>query len=236
MSSEFDELLFLISTDCLANELFSGALPRDVAAIQKSARDALRNIVAGGDNYYRYADLSPARVLETQRAFIAEVQALQGSFGILQKIDLLHDAMRGITDEISTACTAVGCAAVRMYWLDTEHLKNPIADQLMDLIAMIEPLGVAGTQSIYLEDIWLNSPSCWDQQAMSLREGIAPYSAFQAVTYFSKQFSFLTTWKKALGEAQFSILRDFIQAEAHAMLDLYTPAAAREIDRVMLAI
>lgn len=237
MSNEFDQLLFLISTDCLANELFSGVPQRDVAALQKAARHALRDIVAGGNSYYLYADLSPARVLKTQRAFIAEAQALQGSLGILHKIGLLHDAMRGVTVEISTACTAVGCAAVRMYWLDTDHLKIPIPDQLVDLIAMIEPLGVVGTfQGMDLEGVWLNSLSCWDQQAMTLLEGIAPYDAFQAVTYFSEQFCFLTTWKKALGEARFSILKDFIQAEAHATLDLHTPAAAREIDRVMLAI
>lgn len=239
MAAHFDKILFLISTDCFIDQLFGDFAPQDVEKVKKAAREAVPEMVDGGDNYFMCADYSPERVEKTKKAFFAKLRAHQVGNGIQQKIHLFYETLLGITDQLRTASYAIGSVAARLYWLNTDRFKTPITDELLDLIALVEPLGLdRESDGFEWEDIWLNSPSKWDQFVMSLMDGVdeVPYLTFKDVTRFSSKFNFLSAWKKHLGEDRFSLIRQYILTEAHAELDPINPDAAREIDRIMSAI
>lgn len=239
MAAIFDDVLFLIGTDCFTNELFGEFSSIDIEKVKQAARDTVPEMVHGGDNYYMCADFTPERVQKTQRDFFAKLQTQQVGPGIQEKIYLFYETLVGISDQLSSACHAIASVSARLYWLDTDRFKTPITEELLDLIAMVEPLGLARESHGYeWEDIWLNSPSAWDQYVMSLMDGIkeVPYLKFKKITKFSSQFDFLSVWKKHLGEEHFICIKNFILAEAHAELDQINPTAAGEIDRIMSVI
>lgn len=239
MIALFDDIIFLISTDCFTDQLFGEFPPQDVEKVKQAARDAVPEMVDGGDNYFMCADFSPARIQKTQRDFFAKLQAQQVGIGIQQKIHLFHESLLGITDQLRAASHVIGCVAADLYWLNTDRFKTPITDELIDLIALVEPLGLyRESHGFEWKDIWLNSPSTWDQFVMSLMDGIdeVPYLKFKDITRFSSQFDFLCAWKKHLGEDRFSVIRHYILTEAHAELGSIKPDVAKEIDRIMSAI
>jgi hypothetical protein len=239
MTAHFDKILFLIGTDCFVDQLFGEFPVQDVEKVKQAARDAVPEMVHGGDNYFMCADFSPVRIQKTQRDFFAKLQTQQVGAGIQQKIHLFYEALQGITDQLRTASHVIASVAARLYWLETDRFKTPITDELLGLIAMVEPLGLdRESHGFEWEDTWLNSPSKWDQFVMSLMDGIdeVPYLTFADITKFSSQFDFLWAWKRHLGEDRFSLIRHYILTEAHAELDSINPDAAKEIDRIMSAI
>jgi len=236
VAAHFDKILFLISTDCFTDQLFGEFSPQDVESVKQAARDAVPDMVRGGDNYFMCADFSPERVEKTRLDFFANLLAQQVGVPIQRKIGLFHEALQGITDQLRTASNVIGSVAARLYWLDIDHFKTPITDELVDLIAMVAPLGLdRESHGFEWEDIWLSSPSEWDRFLMSLMDGIdeVPYLTFVDVMKFSSRLDFLYAWKKYLGEPRFSGIRHYIQAEAHAELDAINPVAAKEIDQIM---
>lgn len=239
MAANFDKIIFLISTDCFTDKLFGEFSSQDVEKVKRVAREAVPEMVRGGDNYFMCADFSPARVEKTQRDFFIKLREQQVGTPIQQKIHIFYEVLQGITDQLSTASYVIASIAAGMYWLDFDRLHTPITDDLLDLITMIEPLGLnRESQGFEWEDIWLNSPSKWDQYIMSLMDGVdeVPYLTFSGITKFSSQFDFLCIWKRHLGEDRFSVIRHYIMKEAHAELDSINPNAAKEIDQIMLAI
>ncbi len=239
MAALFDDILFLISTDCFTNELFGEFSQSNVEKVKQAARHAVPDMIHGGDNYYMCGDFSPERQQKTQRDFFAKLQAQQVGAGIQQRIHLFYETLQGITDQSRTASNVIGSVAARLYWLHTDNFNTPITDEILDLVAMVEPLGLhRESHGFDWGDIWLNSPSKWDQYVMSLMDGIdeIPYLTFTDITKFSSQFDFLSAWKKHLGEERFAVIKNFILTEAHAELDQINPDAAKEIDRIMSAI
>lgn len=239
MAESFDDIIFVISTDCFTDELLGEFSRQDVEKVKYVARNAIPTIINGGDNYYMCADFSMERMQKTQHDFFSELIAQQVGADIRQKIQLFYDILKGITDQLRTAAYAINSVAARLYWLDTDRFRAPITDELFELITLVEPLGLdRKSHGFEWEDIWLNSPSEWDQFVMSLMDGIdeVPYLTFKDITRFSSQFDFLGNWKTHLGEARFTVIRNYVLAEAHAELDALNPGAAKEVDRIMSSI
>ncbi|WP_339533357.1 hypothetical protein [Pseudomonas mucidolens] len=239
LTALFDDILFLISTDCFASELFFEFTPQDVEIVKMAAREAIPKIVHGGDNYYLCADFSPERVNNTRKVFFKSIQDHQVPKEVMQKVSLFYETLAGVSDEISSATNTIGSVATRMYWLDTDNFKNPITVEILNIISTIEPLGLnRESHGFEWEEAWLNSESAWDRYIMSLMDEIveAPYLTFIKIEKFSTQLDYLRIWKKNLDEESFSTIKKFIQIEAYAELETCNAAAAREIDRIMLSI
>jgi len=235
----FDDILFLISTDCFTSELFFEFAPQDVEIVKMAAREAIPEIVHGGNNYYLCADFSPERINNTRDVFFKRIQDHRVPKEITHKINIFYETLAGISDEISSATNAIGSVATRMYWLDTDNFKNSITVEILDIISIIEPLGLnRESHGFEWEDAWLNSESAWDRYIMSLMDEIieAPYLTFIKIEKFSTQLDYLRLWKKNLDEESFSTIKKFIQIEAHAELESFNSAAAREVDRIMKSI
>ncbi len=118
------------------------------------------------------------------------------------------------------------------YW----RFETLITDDLVGVIAMVESLGVdRESHGFEWEEIWLKSPSKWDQYVISLMDGVdeVPYLKFREITQFSFQLDFLKAWKIHLGIERFWVMRNFILTEAHIELDSADSHAAKEIDRLM---
>ena len=239
MEAIFDDILFVISTDCFAEELFGEFSSEQIECVKQAAREAILEILDGENNYYIYADFSTERKEKTQQEFFAKLRAQGAGEKIQQKILLFYETIKGITGQLSTACQVIISVSARLYWLNTDRFTVPITDEIVDLVAMIEPLGLdRESQGFEWDEIWLNSPSDWDRFLMSIMDGIreVPYLKFLKITKFSSQLNFLQLWKKHLGEERFAVIRNYILTEAHAELDQDNPAAAKEIDRIMMAI
>lgn len=238
MTARFDDIIFLISTDFFANELFPDSSLEDIESVKATAREAIPEIIDGGDNYYLCADFSLARAQKTQKNFMSSLQAQKLSPKIITKIIFLYEILLGISEPLTSASNTIISIAAKIYWMHIENLKSPAPEMLIDIIATIEPLGLSQEPSEPdLEDSWLNSPSTWDKYVMSLMDGIdeAPYLTFLKVTKFSTQLNFLSAWKEALEDEQFNVLKNLIITEAHLELDAINADAAREIDPIMLS-
>lgn len=236
MTSRFDNIIFLISTDCFAGELFAEYPAATIECVKQTARDAIPHLLDGGDNYYRYADFSPARAEQTRRDFFADLQARHVPPHLQNKIEWFYQLLLGISAEVSSAASVILSVAARLYWLDTDDFKVPVTPALLDTLSIIEPLGLnVESRGYEWEDAWLNATSSWDRYVMSLMDGIkeVPYLTFVQITGFSTQLDCLRAWKLHLGAARFSEIEHVIKLQAHAELDLINPAAAHEIDRLL---
>jgi hypothetical protein len=239
MAANFDKVIFLISTDFFATELFDEFDLPDIEKLKQTARHAVPEIIRGGGNYFMDADSSPIRQQKTQHDFFAQLQAQKVDMGLQKKIHFFYEILCNPNPGRNAAANVITSVAACLYWLYEDKFKTPITDELIDLIALIEPLGLyKESPGDELSDLWLNSPSKWDQYVMSLMDGIdeVPYLTFDEITKFSSQFDFLIAWKKLLGEEKFSVIRDFIIIESHFQLDDSNPESAKQIDKIMSAI
>jgi len=236
MTSRFDNIIFLISTDCFADELFTEYPAATIECVKQAARAAIPHLLDGGDNYYLYADFSPARAEQTRRAFFADLQARHLPSPLQHKIERFYQVLLGLSAEVSSAASIILSVTARLYWLDTDDFNVPVTPALLDTLSIIEPLGLNVESHGYeWEDAWLNSTSDWDRYVMSLMDGIkeVPYLTFVQITAFSPRFDGLRAWKHHLGAARFSEIEHVIRAQAHAELAPINAAAAREIDRLL---
>lgn len=239
MAAHFDKILFLISTDCFTDQLFGEFGSEDIEKVKQAARNAVRGMINGGDNYFMCADYSADRIQKTQTDFFAELISKQVGLSIQQKIVLFHEALSGISEELRTAGNTIKLISARLYWLDANLLTLPITDELLNIMADVEPIGLQiESRGFEWEDVWLNSPSKWDQYVMSLMDGIdeIPYLTFLDVMKFSSQFGFLYDWKRKLGEHRFSLIREFLRAEASAELGSVNGDAVKEVGRILTAL
>jgi hypothetical protein len=235
MTKSFGDLIFLISTDFFASELFGEFTPEDIDEFKKITREFVKKTVFGYDNYY----LSKGFSLAQKNDFFLKLQEKKFGVCIEKKIHLFYEILCNPNPGRNAAANVITSVAACLYWLYEDKFKTPITEELIDLIALIEPLGLYRESPGHeLSDLWLNSPSKWDQYVMSLMDGIdeVPYLTFDEITKFSSQFDFLIAWKKLLGEEKFSVIRDFIIIESHFQLDDSNPESAKQIDKIMSAI
>jgi hypothetical protein len=236
MTANFDDIIFLLSTDCFCSEILATNLEREAVEIRKIARKSVSNIINGGDNYYLCADFSIHRTQKTESNFFEAAKKSNISEQTLKKIHSLHEILKSSTDEVLTASYVIGSIASRLYWLSTEEFSTPITLELLGLIAEIEPLGLDTEHNEYeWENIWLASKSEWDIYIMSLMDGIdeAPYLTFLKLRQNLARLDFIRKWRTHLGHEKLSHIRNFITTEAHHELDDLNAAAAEEIETLI---
>ena len=233
MTANFDDIIFLLSTDCFCSEILATSSESESLKIRRIAREAISKIINDGDNYYLCADFSSHRIQKTENDFFEAAEKSIISKQTLNKIHTFHEILKSSSDEASTASYVISSVATRLYWLSTEELSTPINLHLVELISEIEPLGLDIEHNGYeWEHIWLESNSEWDTYIMSLMDGIdeAPYLTFLKIKKKTAQLDFIRRWSSHLGNEKFSHIRDFIRTEAHHELDIINKAAAEEID------
>jgi hypothetical protein len=237
MIANFDQVLFLISTDFFCPILFDEFLPKDIEAVKKIAREEILSILNGSDNYYMCADFSSRRREKTTHNFFAKSQVQGVAPSIQRKINSFNDALVEISTTVNTAMHEISHIASGLYWLQTEEFITPIPDEILDCVAMVESIGLSGDQCEYVdwEDLWLKSPSDWDKFLMSIMDGIpeTPSTTFYELTKLPSQLDFLHLWKARLGENRFAVLKEYIRIEAHAQLEEINPDSASEIAGIL---
>ncbi|MFK0310266.1 hypothetical protein ACIQUF_03395 [Pseudomonas sp. NPDC090233] len=209
--------------------------PKEIEEIKKIARNKIPEIIDRGDNYFMCADFSVERITKTRDSFMSEV-ASSVSGRSLATIKTLHESLINNPENFNNAASTITSIASRLYWLSEESLRTPITEELMELISIIEPLGLeTESHGFEWEQKWLDSESRWDQYIMSLMDGIdeTPYLAFITITQMPYSLSYLKAWQLHLGIEKFSIISKFISTEAHYQLDVLNPEAALEIDRIL---
>ncbi len=126
-----------------------------------------------------------------------------------------------------------------LFWLESDALCNPVTAQLVDAIAVIEPLGLQRESTcVDWHEAWIHTQSVQDRYIASLMDGIddAPVYVFNDLQAFTARFDFLSRWRACLGETRFEPIRKFISDEAHLRLDDHDDAAAGHIDQILTAI
>lgn len=56
MPALFDDIIFVLSTDCFGAELLNGCPDHEIKTVQAMAREKVPETVNGGNNYYMCAD------------------------------------------------------------------------------------------------------------------------------------------------------------------------------------
>lgn len=239
MKNEFDKLIFLISTDCFAPIIFDGFSEDCIGAVKLAARSVIPKMIDGGDNYFLCADFSPARLKATKNEFLKELKESNSGEAIFHKIHFLHKTLEENARDRVKAAEVILSVLARIYWLNDDQLKIPLTEEIIDLIAEIEPIGLDVARRIdEWEDKWLNSSSKWDQYVMSLMDDIpdVPYLTYLSIARFSSQFDFLREWKRSLGNSKFAVLKNYVLTEAHAEIDDLDALSGAELDNILAGI
>ncbi|QDQ27030.1 hypothetical protein FNU76_12030 [Chitinimonas arctica] len=241
MQKQFDRLLILISTDSLAKLTFPDCPEEDIEKVKKAARAEIMKLLDGGENYYLSSDFTDQRRQNTYKDFFSGLVKLGASAKIQEKIRIYSETLEGITDSLSTASYTLGSASALLYWLHTDDCATPITDELVDLVAQIEHIGLEiDTPTITAfehDEIWFDNPTEWDRFVQRILDEVpdAPCYTFNEAMSFSSKLSYLGKWKEYLGEEHYAPIRNWIISEAHARLDEINPDAAKEIDKLIHA-
>lgn len=230
MSASFDDIIFLLSTDCFCSEILTPITESESLKIREAARAIIPQIINEGDNYYMCADFSNHRIRKTESIFFEAAKNSAIPDQTIQKIHALHEILKGNSNEKNTASYVISSIASRLYWLATDTFSTPVTQGLLELISEVEPLGLDTEHySHEWREAWLESKSGWDKYIMSLMDGVdeAPYLTFTKLNSKESNFGFLHKWNCHLGREKFSLIRSFIINEAHHELDeTNAPAAA----------
>lgn len=235
MTTSFDDILFLLSTDCFCAEVMENIPKEEIQEIKKLARKAIPEVVRGGDNYYMCADFSPVRMKNTQDQFLADI-IKKISKQTAEKVKSIYDSLDNTPEDLSSASYTISSIASRLYWLADEHFGSPITAELLEVLSEIEPLGLESElHGFEWKQLWLDSNSDWDRYVMSLMDGIddMPYLTFSTIKKAHLRLSHLSTWKAHLTKQKFAIISTFISTEAHRELDALNPSAASKIDMII---
>ncbi|MBK5000260.1 hypothetical protein IAE37_002536 [Pseudomonas sp. S31] len=236
MKPIFDDIIFLLSTDCFCGEILANTSDSDCLEIKKIARRTIPTIINGGNNYYIFANFSSHRIQETENNFLQAIKESSVSKQTLKTIVNLRETLKGSTDDLNTASYVINSIASRLYWLAIDDFNTPVTLELVELIAEIEHLGLdVEHPQLSWQDVWLESKSEWDLYIMSLMDGIdeAPYLTFLKLKENLFHLDFLRKWSAHLGHKKFSHIKKFIQTEAHHELDNANAAAAAKIDALI---
>jgi hypothetical protein len=117
MAADFDKVIFLISTDFFATELFGEFDLPEIEKMKAAARSAVSEMIRGAENYYIYADFSPARQQKTQHDFYAQLQAQKVDMGLQKKIYLFDEILCNPNPERNAAANVITSVAACLYWL-----------------------------------------------------------------------------------------------------------------------
>lgn len=236
MAKTFDELIFLLSTDCLAADVLESSDKVELNSIKEIARHSVKTIMNGEKNYYLYADFSFHRQRSTQEVFFKMAREKNIPEATLKKLTEYIEILEGITDSLSTALHTISSIASHLYWLTTDEIDSTITNETLEIIAEIESIGLERKSHVYdWEDAWSETASEWDNYIKSLMDGIddAPYLTFMKIKNFSSRLDFLNVWKAHLGEEKFLTIKNLIRAEGHLKLDEINPPAAAELDKIL---
>ncbi|OCK48483.1 hypothetical protein BA766_00355 [Stenotrophomonas maltophilia] len=239
MAIPVDQVVFLLAADCFREALFPTFPESDVEAARLAAQRMLDETLNGGDNYYLCASFSEARIGSTHDALFDDLRSRGASVRLQNHVGLLIQALPAPKGAMLRACDTITSIASYLFWLESDALCNPVTTELVDAIAVIEPLGLQREPPcVDWHAAWTHSESEQDRYIASLMDGIddAPVYMFNDVQAFTIRFDFLSLWRAQLGETRFEPIRKFIAAEAHLRLDDRDGDAAGHIDQILAAI
>lgn len=241
MNTNFDKVLFLISTDCFESLILKGFSQKDINIVKQAARNEIGDILGGGNNYFLEADYSESRIIKTKINFFDSVRKQGGLSSILQKIEYFEEVLNGITTELDIATHVIYSVAARLHWFHIDDLIISIPDDLMDILEKMESIDLELGDSVFewneIKRIWFDSTSEWDcylrQDEMFDGTPDVLCTYLFEVLNFTSRLNFLYTWKDALVDTQYSKVVTYISDEAHAELNNTNPDAAELIDKIL---
>ncbi|MBA0099303.1 hypothetical protein WH218_09545 [Stenotrophomonas indicatrix] len=239
MTIPVDQIIFLLASDCFKETLLPTFPQQDVEEVTAIARALLDDMLDGGSNYYMCVSFNEARRERTQGALFQSLQSRGVGTNLQRRIALMIQATPAPNGAMINACDAIASIAGRLFWLEFDALHAPLTLELLDALAVVEPLGLQRElPCIDWGAAWLNSGSTWDSYIRSMMDGIddAPVYVFQDVLAFTVRFDFLSLWKRHLGEERFAQIRSFIETEANLMLNDLCPDTTACIDLILAAI
>lgn len=239
MAVPIDQIVFLLGADCFRPALLSTFPRSDAEAARLAALRILNEVVNGGDNYYMCASFSEARIGSTRDSLIDDLRSRGASVRLQDRVGLWIRALPAPSGAMIRACDMITSVASYLFWLESDALFNPITIQLVDAIAVIEPLGLQREPTcVDWHEAWADTESAQDRYIASLMDGIddAPVYVFNDLDAFTARFDFLSRWRACLGETRFEPMRKFISDEAHLRLAHHDDAAAGHIDQILRAI
>lgn len=240
MKNIFDDVIFLISTDCFADELLGELSKRNIDIMKKIAREAVFEIIRGGDNYYLCADFSENRVKNTEIYFFARMKEENMAPAIKRKIEFFYNTLKDIQHiktSIKLAGEIIGSIVENIDWINFSNSKISTPDTLIEaakIASSLEPN--RDVDFLKWKKTWLKSQSKWDKFLMSVMDEVpeVPYLKFRKIKELQSHFDFLYKWKKHLNENHCDAIRKYILDKAHLKLLNETDLrVATEVERIM---
>ena len=166
MNTNFDKVLFVISTDCFAPLIFKGYSQSDISIVRQTACHEVEKILNGGNNYFLEADLTDTRLNETKKSFFDSANNQGCSHEILNEIESIYSLLNEVTEEAETSTHVIQSIASRLYWLHTDDFILTISDKLIDIIGNLRSMDLEingfTAERDEIDKIWFNSESDWD--------------------------------------------------------------------------
>lgn len=227
----FDHILFIASTDCFGEKLFSERSAAEWVEIKRITREQTLALMGDNSDYYYDSDFSQERINKTKNALFQRLSALMEGNSILGKFSELDSiSNKQISTKRPHPLRLIKDVSSQLYWLNTNDFQVKVCDALLDAAIQAQSLGLPLDAETYLDwheihALWEQASSDWDCFIKSITRDVPDglCAIFNDLHNSPLSLRHLYSWKKGLPTVQFLTLMRAIEDEAFLQMDKTNP-------------